>query len=218
MCLLSNIWGGKNGAPSCLIFFLIFFFIDSWATHSLILYSNLQNARYYLLKVYCDELIFSMAIFKFFIQNTIWQDFSFKVKQCQSYRTAMVFPHAEIDTLKLLYRFMNLSNSEPHSSPWLFFPLISHLHLGTPFWQWSSTVIWEMESSQNSQAHINFDYLFCLLFHIYQFHMRHMILSVYISKYTFFVIYLWKRIPFSENTHHIFGRSRILPIQRVLED
>lgn len=126
-----------------------------------------------------------MAIFKFFIQNTIWQDFSFKVKQCQSYRTAMVFPHAEIDTLKLLYRFMNLSNSEPHSSPWLFFPLISHLHLGTPFWQWSSTVIWEMESSQNSQAHINFDYLFCLLFHIYQFHMRHMILSVYISKYTF---------------------------------
>lgn len=215
MCLLSNIWGEKNGAPSC----LIFFFIDSWATHSLILYSNLQNARYYLLKVYCDELILSMAIFKFFIQNRIWQDFSFKVKQCQSYRTAMVFPHAEIDTLKLLYRFMNLSNSEPHSSPWLFFPLISHLHLGTPFWQWSSTVIWEMESSQNSQAHINFDYLFCLLFHIYQFHMRHMIFSVYISKYTFLLLFTYGK---EKNPifwkHHIFGRSRILPIQRVLED
>lgn len=146
----------------------------------LTLYFSLQNTKYYLLKFYCDELIHSVAISKFFVQNRIWQDFSFKVKQCQSYRTANVFTHAEIDKLKLLDRFMNLGNLEPRSSPWLFFFLISRLHLGTPFWQWSSTAIWEMESSQKSQAHINFVYLFSLLFHILflQFHMRNMILSV----------------------------------------
>lgn len=46
-----------------------------------------------------------------------------------------------------------------------------------------------MEPSQNSQAYTNSVSLFCLLFHVlfFQFHMRHM----YISKYNFFVIYLW---------------------------
>lgn len=126
-----------------------------------------------------------MAILKFIIQSTIWQDFIFKVKQRQAYRTAAVLPHTEIGKLKFLDSFLNLSNSELHCSPGLFFLLVSRPHLGTPFWQWSSTAIWEMKSNQNSQVHINFVYLFCVPFHILflQFHMRHMILPVYISKY-----------------------------------
>lgn len=127
---------------------------------------SLQNTKYYLLKVCCGELIFlhgNFSIF-FFILNRTWQDFSFQVKQNQSYRTADVFPHVEIDKLELLDRFMNPGNSKPHSSQWLFFSLISRAHLGTLFWQWSSTAIGEMETSQNFQAHINFILLVVLYF------------------------------------------------------
>lgn len=199
-----------------------FFSVGTWATHSLTLYYNLWSTKYCLLKVYFDELIFSMTILKFIIQSTIWQDFIFKVKQCQGYRNATIFPYTEIEKLKFLDRFMNLSNSELHSSPWLFFPLVSRPHLGTPFWQWSSTAIWEMKSNQNSQVHINFVYLFCVPFHIsfLWFRTRHMILSVYISKYCFCWCYLPmgdRKIPSSENTQHIFRMNRVLPIQRICE-
>lgn len=152
---------------------------------------SLQNTKYYLLKVCCGELIFlhgNFSIF-FFILNRTWQDFSFQVKQHQSYRTADVFPHVEIDKLELLDRFMNPGNSKPHSSQWLFFSLISRAHLGTLFWQWSSTAIGEMETSQNFQAHINFIYFACCFVFCFPKSMRNMTSPVYISKYTPFFVY-----------------------------
>lgn len=121
------------------------------------------------------NIFFFMAILKYFILKRKCQDFTFCVKQHQSYRTASVFWHAEIDKLKLLDRFMNAGNSEPYSSPWLFFSSVSHTRFCTVFWQWTTTAIWEMETIQSFLAL----YYFFLYFSKYT---RNIMLPVYISK------------------------------------